>query len=101
VSLSSSQKKRFRAIGHHLQPVLIVSERGLQASVLEEASRALADHELIKVKVNIADRQDRQSVVDELCKSSKAELVQTLGNMALLYSPAETPNPKLSNLLKF
>ena len=45
--LTPKQKKRFRAIGHTLRPVVTIAEKGLTASVNGEINRALNDHELI------------------------------------------------------
>lgn len=60
--LTPEQKKQYKSIGHHLKPVLIVADNGLTEGVLAELERALSDHELIKIKLNILDR-DRKSVV--------------------------------------
>ncbi|MCF8975357.1 YhbY family RNA-binding protein, partial [Pseudomonas edaphica] len=57
--LTQEQKKQYKSIGHHLKPVLIVADNGLTEGVLAELERALGDHELIKIKVNILDREAR------------------------------------------
>ena len=99
MSLSTKQIKQFRAIGHRLKPVVTVSG-GLGDNVLAETARALSDHELIKVKINAEDRELKKLLVEELCAQSGAELVQLIGNVALIYRPARTPDPRLSNLLR-
>ena len=45
------ERKQFRSIAHHLKPIVTVADKGLTANVVAELSRALQDHELIKVKV--------------------------------------------------
>ena len=50
MTLSSAQKKDYKRIGHHLKPVVIVSDQGASEGVLSELNRALDDHELIKNK---------------------------------------------------
>jgi len=101
MSLSQAQKKAFRSIGHHLNPVVTVSENGLSEGVLAELARALEDHELVKVKLAIGDRDDRQAVIAELIEASHSELVQTIGKIALLYRHNPRVNPKLSNIQRF
>lgn len=101
MSLSQAQKKAFRSIGHHLDPVVTVSENGASEGVLAELDRALGDHELIKVKLALADRDDRATMLDELITASNAELIQTIGKMALLYRHNPRVNPKLSNITRF
>ncbi|MCX4027975.1 ribosome assembly RNA-binding protein YhbY [Endozoicomonas sp. SM1973] len=100
MALTAAQKKRFRTIGHNLKPVVTIASNGLSAGVLEETTRALADHELIKVKFAVGDREAKKAFIGELCKEVGAELVQTIGNIALIYKPAKEPNPALSNLLR-
>lgn len=98
--LSAQDIRRFRAIGHHLKPILIFGGNGLSESFLGELDSRLEDHELIKVRVNAETRDDRAAVVEALLKASRAELVQRIGNIALIYRGAKKPNPKLSNILR-
>lgn len=101
MSLSQAQKKAFRSIGHHLKAVVTVSENGLSEGLLAELDRALADHELIKVKLAIPEREDREAVLDELVAQSGAERIQSIGKTALLYRRNPRANPKLSNVSRF
>ncbi|RDL44376.1 ribosome assembly RNA-binding protein YhbY [Marinomonas piezotolerans] len=100
MSLTNVQKKQYRLIGHSLNPVVTIAGNGLTESVLTEIDRALEDHELIKVRYSIADREARYAHVEETSKVLKCEIVQTIGKVALLYRAALEPNPKLSNLLR-
>lgn len=101
MALTQEQKKQFKSIGHHLKPVLIVAENGLTEGVLAELDRALNDHELIKVKINLAEREDRQAVIAELCEVARCELAQVIGKMALIYRKNPKPNKNLSNISRF
>lgn len=83
--LSESQKKHLRGLGHNLKPVIMVGDAGVTGSLLAEFEATLAHHELIKVRVRVGDRQLRDRVIAELCQSAAADLVQRIGNMALLY----------------
>jgi RNA-binding protein len=100
MSLSSEQRREYRAIAHNLKPVIIVGDKGLTENLQEELERALNDHELIKIKIASQDREARQQAVTELCAGAKAEVVQTIGKIAVILRRAEKPNPKLSNLLR-
>ncbi|MCK7596126.1 YhbY family RNA-binding protein [Microbulbifer sp. CAU 1566] len=98
--LSTDRKKALRALGHNLKPVVTVADKGLTEGVMEELNRALNDHELIKVKLAVNDRDVRKELITELCTQSKAELVQEIGKIALIFRKAGRPNAKLSNLLR-
>lgn len=101
MALSSEQKKAYKRIGHHLKPVVMISDQGASEGVLAELERALNDHELIKIRLSVADREDKQAVIEELCKSSGAEVVQVIGKMAILLRRNKKADPKLSNLVRF
>ncbi|WP_110669324.1 YhbY family RNA-binding protein [Salinicola halophilus] len=100
MSLSPAQKKAYRSIGHHLQPIVTVSENGLSEGALQELERALRDHELVKVKLAFAERDERQAMIQELTTATGAELVQSLGKVPLLYRHNPRANPKLSNIAR-
>lgn len=100
MSLSNAQKKQLRLTGHTLNPVVMIAGNGLTENVLAEIDRALEDHELIKVRYNILDRDIRNSLISETCKVLKCDTVQTIGKVALLYRKALEPNPKLSNVTR-
>ena len=99
-TLSAAEKKQLRAIAHNLNPVIIVGDKGISESLLEELDRALEQHELIKVKLSSNDRAYREQAIKELTVSSKSTLVQVIGKVAILLRRAKKPNPKLSNLLR-
>lgn len=99
--LTNEQKKQYKSIGHHLKPVLIVSENGLTEGVQAELERALNDHELIKVQLRITERDDRRALMEELCKIGSCELVQSIGKMALIYRKNPNVNKQLSNVHRF
>lgn len=94
MTLSTDNKKRFRSIGHGLKPVVTIAGNGLSEGVCGELDRALLDHELIKVKLAIEDRETRRAIIEQISRRTKAEVVQTIGKVALLYR--ESKKPKLN-----
>ena len=100
MTISSADKKYLRSLGHQLKPVVTVAGNGLTETVLAELERALGDHELIKVKLAVGNRDAKKAIVNEICLQSEAILIQSIGHMILLFRKADKPNPKLSNLLR-
>ena len=82
--LNASQKKNLRGQAHHLKPLVTVADKGLSVSVVAELERALNDHELIKVKLR-ADRDLRKTWALNIAELCKAELVQSIGQVACFY----------------
>jgi RNA-binding protein len=83
--LSSHQKRYLRSLAHSLDPVIIVGQKGVTPSLLKEFDGALAHHELVKVKLADADRDDRAETIELLREGSNAEVVQTIGRVACFF----------------
>ena len=87
--LSAATKKKFRTIGHSLKPVVIIGSKGLSANVIDEVKVSLDAHELIKIKIAAGERSERRPVIDEICQACSAELVQSIGKIALIFKPSK------------
>lgn len=96
--LDNQTRKTFRSIGHKLHPLVVV--KSLTATVSAEIDRALADHELIKIRVLAADREEKKALISTICATLGAELIQLAGHVALLYRGAAKPDPQLSNVMR-
>lgn len=87
--MQASLKQALKARAHHLQPVVILGNKGLTQAVIDETNQALLAHELIKVKINGVEKEARLTTARELVSQLQAELVQIIGNIAILYRPNE------------
>lgn len=98
MSLSRETIKRYRTLGHDLKPVVMISDKGLSEGVVNELNRALEDHELIKIKVSITDRDARKTILQSITETCQAELVQEIGKMGIFYRTSKKKNIKTSNV---
>ena len=101
MTLNNADKKRFRAIGHQLKPVITIAEKGFSENIQLELERALNDHELIKLKLVTGDRAAKAALIEEICALSKGAVVQNIGHVLLLFRAAKRQDPKLSNVSRF
>lgn len=85
MNITERQRKILRGLGHSLKPVIFVGQAGVSPAVLKELEQSLAHHELLKVNIRGADRADRDHTIGALVTSTGAQLIQRVGNMALLY----------------
>ncbi|MBV2096453.1 MAG: ribosome assembly RNA-binding protein YhbY [Candidatus Thiodiazotropha sp.] len=88
--LTNAQNRALKKLAHDLKPVVIVGQHGLGENVLNEIDLSLDSHELIKVKLASADKEDRKELSNEIIQQLSAELVQIIGRVAVFYRP----NPK-------
>ncbi|MCK5871180.1 MAG: ribosome assembly RNA-binding protein YhbY [Methylococcales bacterium] len=82
--LTSTDKKNLKAKAHSLKPVVMIGQSGLSEPVLAEIKSALLTHELIKIKIR-AERQQRTEISAQICATTHAELVQTIGQISVIY----------------
>lgn len=71
-------------------PLVHVGKAGVNDSVIAATSRALEDHELIKVKI-AAERDDRARMASEIEQGCDAHLAGTIGTIAILYRANPDP----------
>ena len=93
--LSDKQILFLRKQCHHLKPIVTVGNAGLTENVFNEIDLALAHHELVKVKINTGDRDERTTMIDAITGTSHAVLIQTIGHTASFYRVADKPVIKL------
>ena len=85
--LSDAQRKHLRRLGHDRNPVVLIGNNGLGPNLIAEMDRALTDHELVKVRARVGDRDLRDQLLAELATATRSELVQRIGHVALYYRP--------------
>ena len=84
-ALTEKQKRHLRGLGHKLKPVVMIGAGGFSAAVCKELDISLTRHELLKVRLSAGEREARDAVIIRLCAETAAQLVQRIGNVALLY----------------
>jgi RNA-binding protein len=92
--LTGKQRHHLRGLGHALSPVVQVGKGGLDEGLIKAVDQALADHELIKVKVGDTAELDRHQAAEQIAQDSHSEVAQVIGNIVLLYRP-HPENPKI------
>lgn len=98
--LSPTDRRALKARAHSLHPVVSIAAKGLAPSVLAEIDNCLKAHELIKVRVYGAEREDREALMTEVCQQLEAAPVQHIGNILILFrenppvvTEVRTPRP--------
>ena len=95
MELNERQKKHLRRLGHPLHPLVTLGQAGLTDAVAAEMERALADHELVKARARLGDREARDAAFATLASRTASTLVQRIGNVGLFFRP----NPKLTRIV--
>ena len=94
MKLTNNQKKYLRSLAHDLKPFVMIGQHGLSGSVIAEIESTMLKHELIKIKLRVSDRDEKQGIINKIIKFSEAELVQVIGGVIVIYRPFED-NPDI------
>jgi RNA-binding protein len=88
VAITPKQRAYLKSLAHHLKPVAFVGKEGVSDATVRSVEEALSNRELIKVKVLEASPSNVREAGAELeQRIAGAELVQTIGRIAVLYRP--------------
>ena len=94
MKLTNNQKKYLRSLAHDLKPFVMIGQHGLSEPVTAEIESTMLKHELIKIKLRVSDRDEKQGIINKIIKFSEAELVQVIGGVIVIYRPFED-NPDI------
>ncbi len=85
--LTGKQRRHLRALGHELRPLVQIGKGGIDDGLVAAVEQALADHELVKIKLGEHAEVDRHVAAEQLAAKTKSEVAQVLGHTLLLYRP--------------
>jgi RNA-binding protein len=84
MELTSKQRAELKAKAHDLDPVAHIGKYGVTPESLAHIDKALADHQLIKVKF-LGFKERRAELSAEIAGATSAIVVDVIGNIAILY----------------
>jgi RNA-binding protein len=89
--LSEKHRKQLRKLAHHRKVIVIIGQHGLTDNVMAEIDQALATHELVKVRVNAGEREERNAMIDRIAQQTHSDVVQRIGHIGVFFRRAEKP----------
>jgi RNA-binding protein len=84
-TLTSKQKQYLKGLAHPLSPLVQIGKEGITDALAEAVERALAYHELIKVRVLETSPLERKECGAALAGALGAAVVQEIGHIVVLY----------------
>jgi RNA-binding protein len=96
-TLTAAERKTLKARAHNLNPILQLGEKGLTDAVIAEIDRALAAHELIKIRAAPLNHDEREVALASICERTNAHAIQHIGKMLIVYRKKpeqESPRPR-------
>ncbi|UII54952.1 ribosome assembly RNA-binding protein YhbY [Cytobacillus spongiae] len=87
--LTGKQKRFLRSKAHHLNPIFQVGKGGVNDNMIKQVSEALEARELMKISILQNCDEDKDLVAEQIVRGTKANLVQIIGNMIVLYKESK------------
>ncbi len=89
--MNSKQISYLRGLAHSLNPVVMISNKGLSEGVLKEINVCLDAHELIKIKVMMDDKALRTQMLTDICEQTGTIAVHHIGKQLVVYRQSTKP----------
>ena len=89
--LSNNQIRHLKSLAHDLKPVVIIGDKGLTKSVIDEIINSIEIHELIKVKIRVDEREERLKMIENITKKTQSSKVQLVGHIVTLFKRNKDP----------
>lgn len=83
--LTGKQKRYLRSLANTLVPIFQVGKGGVNQNLITQVRDALEARELIKIQILNNCTEDKEEVAQQLVRGAKAELVQIIGHVIILY----------------
>ena len=88
-TLTGKQKRYLRGLGHHLNALVQVGQRGIHETLIEKVNAELENHELVKLKIGQDCLDNTKEAANALAEATESALVQVIGRTLLLYRARE------------
>lgn len=93
-TISTRARAHLRSLAHGLRPVVQIGADGLTDPVIQATAEALAEHELIKVRLGQSFTGERRAAARELAAATESDLAQVIGRVIVLYRPRPTSDAR-------
>lgn len=95
--MTGKERAAFRAQANSLEPLFQIGKGGMSEALIKQTDDALRARELIKVKVLLESSPETpRQVADALAEATKADVIQVIGGVIVLYRESTELREKLA-----
>ena len=96
--ITTKQRAYLRGLGNALDPVMQIGKDGISENVLTGVNLLLEARELVKIKVLKNCDMEAKEMANLIAEKLRAEVVQVIGNIMILYKKSTRKDFKHSEL---
>lgn len=85
MALSNKDKRHLRGLAHSKDPIARIGSKRVTEGVIAHVDDLLEQHELVKLRLLDAEREEVEEARDALVDATGAELVQMIGGTLVLF----------------
>lgn len=78
-------KQQLKVAATQLKPIILIGNKGLTPAVQKEVGCALLAHELIKIRFQSQDREERAALTNAICEFHDAVHIHSIGRVGVVY----------------
>jgi RNA-binding protein len=93
--LTGKQTRYLRARAHALKPVVIIGTERCSPSVIAHVDQALEQHELLKVRLTDAQKEEMLAAAQALTEGTGCAVAQRIGHTLVLYRQRREGKPTI------
>lgn len=95
--LSNAQRRKLKALAHHLDPLVQVGQGGLSEALIKELHLCLKKHELVKVRLSGPDAASKEAEQLELISllPEHSHVVGRVGGVVTIFCEANPGDARI------
>ena len=97
MTLNPSQRKKLKALAHHLDPRIYIGKEGFNGGVSHSILENLEKHELIKIKFS-QYKDKKREISEKISSQTQSQLVSIIGNILIIYKKSNNPKNRQTKL---
>ena len=90
MSINKNQRRKLKALAHHLKKNIIIGKDGVTEGAINSISEKIEKDELIKIKFS-QHKEKKRTMSNKIVESIQAEEICLIGNILTIYKKSKNP----------
>lgn len=88
--MNSKKRAMLKKLSHSLKPILQLGKNGITQEFINELDIVLEKYELTKISILSNCDDDKNYIIDEICKKARCDFVSYIGSKFVVYRKSFT-----------